>query len=375
MSSEFDRIIDRDPKYSFKWNRYKGRDVIPCWVADMDFAAPESVREAISEFNQQGVLGYLKPEEYEEGRHAIVDWIEYRHGCRIPEEWIVWMPGVVPGFNIACRAYSEAGDSLIVQTPNYPPILQAHKNHQLESLAVPVLQTDSGAELDFDLIEKYAARSRSKMMILCNPMNPNGKVLSPESLQKLGNICDKHDVILVSDEIHCDLIIEPGVKHTPAFSLEALQKRSVTLMSAAKTFNIAGLGVSFGVIPDAGMRRRFAKAANGLVPWANVLGLLATTAAFNGARQWHAELLDYLHSNRVLLKRAVDSTPGLEMLCAEATFLAWIDARGLGVSDPQLWFEERGIGPSPGADFAAQGFARINFACSKQQLQLISERL
>jgi len=375
MSFEFDRIIDRDPKYSFKWNRYKGRDIIPCWVADMDFAAPESVRSAIAEFNQQGVLGYLKPEEYDEGRQAIVDWLEYRHGCRIPEEWIVWMPGVVPGFNIACRAYSEPGDSLIVQTPNYPPILQAHKNHQLESLAVPVLQTDNGAELDFDLIEKYAARSRSKIMILCNPMNPNGKVLSSESLQNLGSICDKHELILVSDEIHCDLIIEPGVKHTPAFSLESLQHRSVTLMSAAKTFNIAGLGVSFGVIPDATLRRRFAKAANGLAPWANVLGLLATTAAFNGGRQWHTELLGYLRRNRAALKTAIDNTAGLEMHSGEATFLAWIDARGLGHADPQQWFEQRGIGPSPGADFGADGFARVNFGCSRKQLQLIIDRL
>ncbi|MBB6522932.1 MalY/PatB family protein [Pseudoteredinibacter isoporae] len=375
MTSVFDTRIERDPKHSMKWKRYDGRDIIPCWVADMDFAVPASVQEAMMDFNQHGVYGYLNPEDYEEGRAAIVDWLEYRHGCRIPEEWIVWMPGVVPGFNIACRAFTEAGEGIVVQTPNYPPILNVHKNHQLESLTVPVVQDEHGPALDFERLSQQAASKHCKMMILCNPMNPNGKVLSKESLQQLADICEKNDLVLVSDEIHCDLILEPDVQHTPAFSLDSLQECSVTLMSAAKTFNIAGLGVSFGIIPNARLRRRFLQAANGLAPWANVLGLLATTAAFNGGREWHAELINYLRVNRDYLFDAVGQLPGLSMQKSEATFLAWLDARGLNADNNQQWFEERGVGPSPGVDFGAAGFARINFACPKSQLERIVERL
>lgn len=375
MASVFDTVIERDPKYSFKWNRYKGRDVIPCWVADMDFAAPPSVQDALRNFNQHGVLGYLKPEEYDEGAEAVVNWLEYRHGYRIPEEWIVWMPGVVPGFNISCRAFSEPGQGLIVQTPNYPPILHAHKNHQLERHAVPVVMTEDGPDLDFSQLAMAAAKDSCKMMILCNPMNPNGKVLSQDRLQLIASICEENDLILISDEIHCDLILDPEVQHTPAFTVDGLQDRSVTLMSAAKTFNIAGLGVSFGIIPNPTLRRRYLQAANGLSPWANVMGLVATSAAFNGARPWRDELITYLRSNRDYLYHSVKDLPGLELEKSEATFLAWLDAKGLGVEDSQAWFESRGVGPSPGADFAAPGFARINFACSMSQLEQIVQRL
>ena len=375
MASVFDKVIDRDPKYSFKWNRYRGQDVIPCWVADMDFAAPPSVQHALQDFNQQGVLGYLKPEEFDEGAEAIVNWLEYRHGFRVPQEWIVWMPGVVPGFNISCRAFSEAGQGLIVQTPNYPPILHAHKNHLLEHYPVPVIQTNEGPDLDYEQLERAAAQDNCRVMILCNPMNPNGKVLSPERLQYIASICEENNVILISDEIHCDLILDPAVRHTPAYSIEGLQERSVTLMSAAKTFNIAGLGVSFGIIPSPKLRRLYLRAANGLSPWANVLGLVATAAAFNGARQWREELISYLRTNRDFLHQSVNNVPGLSFDKSEATFLAWLDARGLGLENPQAWFEGRGVGPSPGSDFAAPGFARINFACPMEQLEQIAHRL
>ncbi len=240
---------------------------------------------------------------------------------------------------------------------------------------MPIVPGDNGPELDVERLALLAANPDCRLMILCNPMNPNGKVLGLESLLQLAEICEKNDLILVSDEIHCDLILEPDVKHTPAFSLEALQDRSVTLMSAAKTFNIAGLGVSFGIIPDARLRRQFLKAANGLSPWANVAGLLATTAAFNGGREWHRELLDYLGVNRDYLYQAIEHIPGLKMQKSEATFLAWVDAQGLPTGSCQQWFESRGVGPSPGADFGAPGFARINFACPKSQLEQIVERL
>lgn len=371
MDPYFDSVKPRQAEFSYKWNRYAGTDILPCWVADAEFPVAPAVSEALAGLTQHGVLGYLKPEEYEPGYEAIVNWIEYRHGVRIPPEWIVWMPGVVPGFNTACRAFSQEGDSLVVQTPNYPPILHAHKNHGLEPLRLSLTEVDGQPCLDFDQLESQAANDKCTLMILCNPMNPNGKVISLEDMQRLGDICQRHGLILISDEIHCDLILEPGVKHTPAFSLESLQACSLTLMSAAKTFNIAGLGVSFGIIPDAKLRAQYIRASNGLAPWANIMGLVATAAAFDGGREWHSRLLKYLLANRDHLAQAMLTHSGLSYEPSEATFLAWVDARGLGVDDPQAWFESRGLGPSPGSDFASPGFARINFACPRQQLDLI----
>ena len=234
---------------------------------------------------------------------------------------------------------------------------------------------DQRATLDFDMLEKHASDPACGLMILCNPMNPNGSVLSNEELTLIGAICDKHNVVLCSDEIHCDLIIDPSERHIPAGKVEALEGRSITLMAASKTFNIAGLGTSFAVIPNARLRNRFVQATQGLVPWANILGLVATELAFTQCHEWHQALLKHLKSNRDLLASEINKIDGLSYLPAPATFLAWIDASGLDYSDPQVWFENKGVGPSPGRDFGAPQYARINFASSRSYLNRLIDRL
>lgn len=375
MTFDFDTPVLRSPNYSYKWNKYKGRDVIPCWVADSEFRSPPAVISALQDLVSHGVMGYLKPDDYAEGRAAIVDWLLFRHGVEVDPDWVVWMPGVVPGFNTACRAFTEKGDSLLVQTPNYPPILQAHKNHGLNAYKVPVVEINGRDTLDFDAIESHAKDPRCRMMILCNPMNPNGSMLERAELERLGHICEQNNVILCSDEIHCDLVLEAGKNHIPAYGVDSLMNRSVTLMSAAKTFNIAGLGVSFGIIPDPTLRRRFLAAAGGLQPWANITGLVATTSALRDSRDWYKASINYLRGNRDYLYDALNKLPGMSVKKADATFLAWVDASGLGVEDIPAWFEARGVGPSTGGDFGEPNFVRINFACSRITLEQIVERI
>lgn len=375
MDFNFDQIVDRRAQHSFKWQRYAGRDIIPCWVADADFRCAPAIIQAMTGLAEHGVYGYVNPDEYDEGKQAIIDWLQFRHGYPVPAEWIVWAPGVVPAFNIACRAYTEEGQQLLVQSPNYPPILAAHKNHQLESVAVSVVKQGERWVLDLDSIETAAAKPSCQMMILCNPMNPSGSVVTVEQLRQLAVICQRHNVTLCSDEIHCDLILEPGVSHMPAYAVDELRDCSVTLMSAAKTFNIAGLGVSFCIIPNPELRLQYLKAANGMAPWANSAGLVATTAALRDSRDWYAEFIPYLRANRDYLFDQINTIDGLSFDSPEATFLAWVDASGLAVDDVQSWFEQRGVGPSPGRDFGASEYARINFACPRSVLEDIVQRL
>ena len=229
--------------------------------------------------------------------------------------------------------------------------------------------------LDLDALAKEAADPRCKLMILCNPMNPVGSVMTQQEVDAIAAICEQHNVKLCSDEIHCDLILNEQVKHIPAGRVAALQDRSITLMAASKTFNVAGLGTSFAIIPDASLRRKFTQAAAGIVPWANIMGLEATRAAFTEGDEWLAEQIAYLRENRDYLVSRINDIDGLSVVSADATFLAWIDGSGLGVADVQQWCESKGVGPSPGKDFGAPQFFRINFGCSRAMLTEILDRL
>jgi len=374
-SSIFDQVVDRREYHSFKWNRYRNRDILPMWVADMDFPAPEPVLDALRRYLDHGALGYVLPDEYEPGRDAVRGWLERRYGWAVKPEWIVWVPGVVPGFNAACRAYCGPGDKVLVQVPNYPPLLAAPELNGLERSSVPTVRAGGRWVLDFDALEELAADPRCTLYLQCNPMNPCGTVLTGEELARTVEICRRHGVLLCSDEIHCDLVLEPGCRHIPVGGMPEVRDYCLTLMAASKTFNIAGLGAAFAVIPDPDLRHRYRRALTGTVPWVNQLGLLATEAAFVRCDDWHEELLAYLRDNRDRLCRALNSVPGLEVVPPEATFLAWVDASGLGVLDVQASFEAAGVGPSPGRDFGDAGFARINFGCPRSTVDEAVARL
>ncbi|NCP66417.1 MAG: putative C-S lyase [Paraglaciecola sp.] len=366
---QFDQIIDRSESYAYKWLKYKGQDILPMWVADTEFKCPEPILQALHQRVTHGLLGYTLPAQHEAANQAVVRWLQYQYGWAIQAEWIVWTPGVVPAFNVVCKAICQPGDKVMVQVPNYPPLLAAAKLNQLERVDIGSVEENGRWTLDFAELEKQAADPKCRLFIVCNPMNPVGSVLTAAELQRIADICQQHGVMLCSDEIHCDLILEEGVKHLPAGNLATFEGKVITLMAASKTFNIAGLGASFAIIEDRALRQKFSAAAQGIVPWVNVLGLTATEAAFTACDEWHAQLLDYLRHNRDYLYSQINQLHGLRMLKPQATFLAWIDGSGLGVESPQRYFESKGIGPSPGADFGDKNFVRINFGCPRSQLE------
>ncbi|AXR07582.1 MalY/PatB family protein [Salinimonas sediminis] len=375
MPSIFDQTPPRTGTYSFKWEKYQGTDILPAWVADTEFRCADPILAALQTRIEHGNLGYVLPGQYQPAIDAVCRWLKDKHDWEIDPQWLVWTPGVVPAFNTACKAYCEPGDKVLIQTPNYPPLLAAPKLNNLQRVDIATLDKGDRYTLDLDQLASEAADPKCKLLILCNPMNPVGAVLSAEEVNRIAQICEQHDVVLCSDEIHCDLLLEPGVKHIPAGREPGLQQRSVTLMAASKTFNIAGLGASFAIVPDARLRQAFIGAAAGIVPWVNQLGLLATEAAFTQCDEWHQQQLDYLKGNRDLLVERINAIDGLSVKLQEATFLAWVDASGLGVSNVQKWAEDRGVGPSPGTDFGAPDHFRINFGCSRAMLTQLLDRL
>jgi|TARA_R110002153_G_scaffold228576_4_gene381551 cystathionine beta-lyase len=379
VTINFDQTPPRKDTYSFKWQKYKGKDIIPAWVADTEFRCAQPILDAISAQVEHGNLGYVLPSQHQGAIRAIQRWLKDKHDWDVKSEWIVWTPGVVPAFNVACKAYCEPGDKVLIQTPNYPPLLAAPKLNELERVDIgTVIDSESEGKrytLDFEALEANAADPKCKLFILCNPMNPVGSVLTKAELDRVADICNANNVRLCSDEIHCDLILEPGVKHIPAGREANLANNSVTLMAASKTFNVAGLGTSFAIIPDPKLRQQFTSAAAGIMPWVTVLGLAATEAAFTLCDEWHSAQIEYLRANRDAVYETINGIDGLSMLKQEATFLAWVDASGLGVENVQTWAEEKGVGPSPGADFHKADHFRINFGCSQSMLNDVLQRL
>lgn len=372
---DFDKKISREGTYSFKYQRYKERDIIPLWVADSEFKCAEPIINALHNRVEHGVYGYHLPSEYKPANDAVIRWLNDKHDWQIEPEWIVWTPGVVPAFNVACKAYCDAGDTVLVQEPNYPPMLAAPELNDLRKETVDTILENGRWTLDFAQLEAKAADPKTKLFIMCNPMNPVGTVMTEEELKRVEQICLKHDVVLCSDEIHCDLILDETVKHIPAGKLSEIGAKSITLMAASKTFNVAGLGTSFAIIPDRSVRMKFTRASAGIVPWVNFMGLVATEVAFTKCDDWHQAQLNYLRSNLDYVESAVNEIEGLNFVRPQATFLAWIDASGLNQDNVQSYMESKGIGPSPGKDFGWPQFTRINFACRKSLLEQAFERL
>lgn len=367
-AAHFSRPVDRRGSDSVKWSRYAGTDVLPMWVADMDFPAPPAVVEALHARVAHSVFGYAAP--WPSLIEAVLAHLDTQYGWAVEPEWIVWLPGLVTGLNVACRAVE--GD-VVTATPVYPPFLSAPRLSGRGLNAVGLLEGADGWQWDWDALEAVAPASR--MLFLCHPHNPVGRCWRPEELQRLADLAARHDWVVCSDEIHCDLILD-GRRHLPFAALGAeAARRSITLMAPSKTFNVPGLGCAFAVIPEAGLRRRFQLAMRGIVPDVNVLGLAACEAAYRHGQPWHRELLAVLADHRDRVEAAVAALPGLRMAHVEATYLAWIDARGLGLEHPARHFEAFGLGLSNGADFGAPGWVRLNFGCPAVTLEAGLARL
>jgi cystathionine beta-lyase len=370
---DFDSPIDRRDSDSIKWRKFEGKDIIPLWVADMDFTSPPAVIEALLRRVSHGVFGYAMPDK--QLAETICEHLEKKYHWHVSPYWIVWLPGLVCGLNVACRSVDGPEVSVITTIPAYPPFLIAPRNANQRLVTSPMVQGDHRWQIDLDHLSQAITKD-SAMFILCNPQNPTGRVFEHHELMALAEICQSNDLIICSDEIHCDLILEPKCSHIPIASMdEDIARRTITLMAPSKTYNIPGLGCAFAVISNDHLRRRFTQAMAGIVPHVNLMGLVAAQAAFRHGEAWLDALLDYLRENRDLVYTAVNQIPGLHMGLVEGTYLAWIDVHQVGIEQPARFFENYGLGLSDGKDFDGPGFVRLNFGCSRQVLQKALDRL
>jgi cystathionine beta-lyase len=372
MAFNFDEGIDRRHSDSSKWNKY-GNEVLPMWVADMDFRSPPCILEALHKRVEHGVFGYgARPQELID---VIVERMASRYQWQIKPEWVVVLPGVVAGLNLSVRAFTAPDESTIAPTPIYPPFKKSSAFAQRPQLNAP-LRLESGRWIiDLPALESQLT-GKEKLLMLCNPQNPGGTVYTRDELLQQLAFAQRHNMIVCSDEIHCDLLLEPGTTHIPFATLSAdAEQRSLTLLSPSKTFNIAGLGASLAIIPNAELRKRFNTVRDGIVPSVDVLALTAATAAWRDGEPWLQELLPYLRRNRDRLVNAVSDMPGLTMTVPQATYLGWVDASALSVENPTLFFQKAGLGFSPGADFGEAKFVRINFGCTSATLDEAIKRM
>jgi len=377
MTNIFDQIIERRHSNCLKWGNCDP-DVLPLWVADMDFPAPDPVIQALHERVEHGIFGY--GQEPAELRDIVVARMEHLYDWNVSPDALVFIPGVVPGVYLSCRVAAKTGDSVLVQPPVYSPILRAPESHGLSLRENELVRDPDGHyRIDFDGFEASIDKS-THLFILCNPHNPVGRVFTRDELKRMGEICLRHDVTICSDEIHCDLIFS-NQRHIPIASLSPeIEKRTITLIAPSKTFNIAGLDCSVAIIPDARLREKFTTARSGLVPGVNVLGYVAALSAYRDCEPWLRQVMAYLEANRDFLYDYVNtSLPGITMWNPEGTFLAWLDCIEAGIQgDPSEFFlnEARvalNEGPSYGS--GGNGFVRLNFACPRVTLSEALERM
>jgi cystathionine beta-lyase len=368
---DFDRTIDRTTTASLKWDVYRGRDVIPLWVADMDFPAPAPVIEALHRRIDHGIFGYtLMPEALSD---ALVRHLQTACDWRVDPSWIIPLPGVVAGLHLCCRTVGVPGSRVMVPIPVYPPFLDAPGAAGRILDRVPMIVQNGRLTFDWPVLEQ-TIRPDTRLLLLCSPHNPGGTVFHDDELRRLADLAVRHNLIICSDEIHSGLVFS-GRHHPLAAACPDIADRVITLMAPSKTFNIPGLGFSFAVIADPDLRKAFVDQKRGIVPEVTTLGYTAALAAYTADDPWLAEVLDYLVINRDLACDRIAAMDGLSVLRPESTYLAWIDARGTGLDDPAGFFETAGVGLSDGRYFGAPGYLRLNFGCPRALLIRALDRM
>lgn len=369
MKYDFDKTIDRRATNSYKWDSAP-EGVLPMWVADMDFRTAPAIIDALQKRVAHGIFGYTRvPDAY---YGAVTSWFSRRHGWDIDREWIIYTSGVVPAVSAVIKALTVPGDKVIVQTPVYNCFFSSIRNNGCEIVSNPLRRTADTYEMDFDALERCAADPRAKVMLLCNPHNPAGRVWTPDELTRLGNICLRNGVTVVADEIHCELVYQ-GFKYTPFASLsDAFLHRSVTCVSPSKAFNIAGLQIANIVAFDNDLRSRIDKAINiNEVCDVNPFGVAATIAAYNEGEEWLNQLVDYLHGNyEAMAEFCRRELPEFPITRLEGTYLVWMGCSSLGMpsdalehallDDARLWLN---AGTMYGAE--GEGYMRWNIACPR----------
>ena len=382
MKYNFDEIINRagteSVKYDLRDKVFGNPDVIPMWVADMDFRTPDFIRNAVIERAKYDVYGYtFREDAYFE---AIASWIRRRHQWDVKKEWMTYTPGVVAAFNMAVMGMTKEGDEVIIQPPVYPPFFHAVESHNRKLVQNPLIDTDDGFVMDYDLLEKQA--KTAKMLILSNPHNPVGRCWKREELQKLGEICIRNNVLVFSDEIHCDLVL-PGFKHVPFASIcREFEQHSITAHAASKTFNLAGMATSTIIIPNDGLRKQYVDFVDSTeINLGNIFGKVATKTAMEQGEEWLQELLQYIQGNVDYVVTYINKVlPKIRVHKSEATYMLWLDFSAYGYDNQTLNHKmifEAGLGLNNGKEFGKQGeqCLRINLACPRSVVMAAMEKM
>ena len=374
----FDTMIPRRNTNSMKWDSLQAvfgeEHVLPLWVADMDFAVAPAIASAVQARAAHAIYGYgIQPESLYD---SVIQWFRQRHGWEIQRDWILTAPGVVPSMSLAVQALTEPGDGVIIQSPVYPPFYSCVNDNGRRLVDNALTQKNGYYEMDFELLAKQVKEPQNKLLFLCTPHNPVGRVWRRDELARLASLCHENGVLVVSDEIHCDLVFRPH-RHIPFASLnESVRQNSITCISPSKTFNIAGLNTSFVVAADDAVRRKMRLALERLhVTRLNIFGTIAAEAAYSQSEPWLNELLDYLEGNAAFIADFVAKyLPGVKYVPPEGTYLGWLDFRAHFTSSAELkqfLVQKAKVGLNDGLSFGkgGEGFARINFGCPRSMLQ------
>lgn len=386
MKYNFDEIIDRTKHHSVKWDELEtifgadSQDVLPMWIADMEFKSPKPIIEAINKAVEHGIYGYTsRTDSYSQ---AIIDWMGKRHNWKIKKDWLAFSPGVVPALSLIIRAFCQPGDKVVVQPPVYYPFFRVIENNGCHIANNPLKLSNKKYFMDYEDLEKKIDDPRVKLLILCSPHNPVGRVWQKEELIILGEICLKQNIIVVSDEIHADILFE-GYKHTPFASISpAFAHNSITCTAPSKTFNLAGLQTSSLIIPNKKYYKIYENILNSLaLDENNVFGLVALEAAYRDGEEWLEQLLSYLNENlEFLMKYFKERIPKIEVIKPEGTYLVWLDCQQLGLNSKDLnnfMIKKAKVALDDGYWFGIEGrgFMRINIACPRSFLEEGLERI
>lgn len=377
----FDEVVNRRVSESYKWREYP-EDVLPLFVADMDFRSPEPVARALRAYIDDGIFGYPRGlhthdrAQVHELANLVVDRMAHRYNWQISVDDVILLPGVVPGLNIACHSVQH---SVLVQPPVYPPILWAPANAHLQCVESPLHSENDGSySIDWDSFRSGVTQN-TRLFLLCNPHNPVGRVFRRHELERMAEICLSANVTICADEIHSDLLFE-GHEHIPIATLDPeIARHTITLIAPTKTFNLAGLQCAFAIIQNSELRHQFRSAHEGLVPWVNTMGLIGAEAAYRDGQPWLDQLLPYLQANRDFLWDFVNrELPGIRMTKPEGTYLAWLDCRELKLDNPfEFFLKNARVALNDGQAFGTggTGFVRLNFGCPRSTLEEALRRM
>jgi cystathionine beta-lyase len=383
MRWNFDEPVPREGtnciKYDLRKETFGFADIIPMWVADMDFKTPDFIINALSERLQHKILGYsFRPPEY---FSSIITWSQKRNNFKIDKDWICFSPGIVPALNFCTLAFTKPGDKIIVQPPVYFPFFSAVESHGRKIVYNRVKESGGNWEMDFDNLRE-SIDEKTKMIFLSNPHNPLGRVWYPDELSELADICLENNILIVSDEIHCDLVM-PGFKYTPVASLsEKIANSTITCLAPSKTFNLAGLSTSSVIISNPELRKSFSSIVEKLhVGNGNIFGTIASISAYTDGSEWLDELLKYLNINvDYIIDFCKERIPEIIPLRTEATYMIWLDCRSLKMTGKELqpfFVKEAGVGMNEGSTFGpgGEGYMRMNIACQKNTIVRAMEQI